>query len=424
MWSNGRAELRVIALLLLAALQVACSAATTTGAAGALPGTTGPARGALVIAGGGQLGPEIIGRFVELAGGADARIVVLPGAAAEEQFGEDWPGTSVFREAGVRSVSVLHTRDRRVADSEQFTEALRTATGIWIPGGRQWRLVDAFLGTRTVRELHAALERGAVIGGTSAGASIQASYMVRGAVEGNTVMMAPGYEEGFGFLRGTAIDQHLLARGRENDLLAVIAQHPALLGLGIDEGTALVVRGGRAEVVGRGAVAFYNAADAGALPYYFLRRGGVFDLPSRRVIRGTRIPVEDVRTELEVIAVMDRLFDAMRARDTTAIRAISHPELRIFVPGGTAAAPALRVSTLQEFMDVIAAATERLDETAFEPEVRIDGNLAAIWTYYEFFRGGEFSHCGVDAFHFARMPAGWQITGLAYTVRREGCREP
>jgi ketosteroid isomerase-like protein len=121
---------------------------------------------------------------------------------------------------------------------------------------------------------------------------------------------------------------------------------------------------------------------------------------------------------------MNRLFDAMRAQDTAAIRAMSHPELRLFVPGtrpdGT---PALRVSTLQQFIDQVAASPVPLDERAIDPEVRIDGNLAIVWTYYNFFRGAAFSHCGYDAFHFARTAAGtWQIIGLAYTVRRDGCR--
>jgi cyanophycinase len=403
--------------------QPATSAADASGSvrAGA---TTGPARGALVIAGGGRLDTEVMGRFIELAGGRDARIVILPGAATDDTFPADWSGYRVFRDAGVREVAVLHTRDRAVADSDAFVRPLRTATGVWIPGGRQWRLVDAYLGTRTLRELHALLGRGGVIGGSSAGASIQASYMVRGAVEGNTVMMAPGYEEGFGFLRDAAIDQHLLARGREDDMLAVIARHPQLLGIGIDEGTAIVVTGDRAEVVGRGSVAFYNVADPGELPYYFLRRGAVFDLGARTTLQGARAAPHTVRAGAAVTAVMNRLFDAMRAQDTALIRTISHPDLRVFVPGEQGGAPTLRVSTLQQFMQSVAAALERLDERAFDPEIRVDGNLASIWTYYEFRRGSEFSHCGVDAFHFARTADGWQIIGLAYTVRRDGCRPP
>ena len=117
------------------------------------------------------------------------------------------------------NVTVLHTRDRAVADTEAFVAPLKTARGVWFGGGRQWRLVDAYMGTRTQREIEGVLARGGVVGGSSAGATIQGSYLVRGAREGNHIMMAKGYEEGFGYLRGVAIDQHLLVRGRQDDLV-------------------------------------------------------------------------------------------------------------------------------------------------------------------------------------------------------------
>ena len=147
------------------------------------------------------------------------------------------------------------------ADSDEFVAPLRAASGVWISGGRQWRLVDSYFNTRTLRELRALLDRGGVIGGTSAGATIQGSYLVRGAREGNQIMMAKGYEEGFGFLKNVAIDQHILARHRENDLVAVIEAHPELLGLGIDEATAIVVQGDRFEVIGKSVVGIYDGKD-------------------------------------------------------------------------------------------------------------------------------------------------------------------
>ena len=383
----------------------------------------GPRTGTLVIVGGGRVGPEIMERFLAFAGGRDARIVVMPGAGTEETFPADWGGARSFRDAGVRSVTVLHTRNRHEANSERFVAPLREATGVWIPGGRQWRLADVFLGTRTLRELHALLQRGGVIGGTSAGASIQASYMVRGAVEGNTIMMAPGHEEGFGFIRDVAIDQHLTARDRQEDLLQVVARYPHLLGIGIDESTALIVRGDRAEVVGSGRVAFYNARDANGMRYYFLRAGDVFDLAARRTLHGRRITPAEVRDEQAVLQTMNRLFEAMRQKDTAAIRAITHPQLRLYVPAPSGDRGSVRVSRLEQFIASIASAQQRVEERPYEPQVRVDGPLAAVWTYYEFWRGDEFSHCGTDALHFARTgESGWQIIGLAYTVQREGCR--
>jgi aminobenzoyl-glutamate utilization protein B len=130
------------------------------------------------------------------------------------------------------------------------------------------------------------LARGGVVGGSSAGATIQGSYLVRGAREGNHIMMARGYEEGFGYLRGVAIDQHLLARGRQDDLVGVIEKKPGLLGIGLDEPAAIVVKGDRLLVVGRSVVGIYDGRDHDGKPYYFLSAGEQFDLRARRRVTG------------------------------------------------------------------------------------------------------------------------------------------
>ena len=188
----------------------------------------GPPRGTLIVIGGGRVGPAILDRFTAAAGGPDANIVVIPTAGEAASYPPDWGGARFLGER-FKNITVLHTRDRAQADSEEFAASLQRAGGVWISGGRQWRLVDSYLGTRTERELHALLARGGVIAGTSAGATIQGSYLVRGAREGNTIMMAKGYEQGFGFLRNVAVDQHLLKRKRENDLVPVVQAHPELL---------------------------------------------------------------------------------------------------------------------------------------------------------------------------------------------------
>ncbi|HSL69429.1 MAG TPA: hypothetical protein VK864_04265, partial [Longimicrobiales bacterium] len=106
------------------------------------------------MVGGGQLGEDIIDRFIELAGGPGrARIVIIPTAGGDADYGQDWGGARVFRNAGVKNITVLHTTDRKRADREDFIAPIRTATGVWFPGGRQWRLVDSYLHTRTVAEL-------------------------------------------------------------------------------------------------------------------------------------------------------------------------------------------------------------------------------------------------------------------------------
>jgi cyanophycinase len=235
----------------------------------------GPPKGSVLAAGGGKLGPEILSRFIDLAGGPDASIVFIPTALDPQP--PNLAEANILRKAGVKNLRILHTTDRKIADSKAFTEPLRSARGVWLGGGRQWRLVDAYLNTRTLRELRGVLDRGGVIGGSSAGATILGSYLVRGAREGNRIMMAPGYERGFAFLRGVAIDQHLLTRKREKDLVGVIEAHPSLLGIGLDERTAVIVKGDRFEVVGPSKVAIYEPGK----PYYFLSAGDRFDLKTR-----------------------------------------------------------------------------------------------------------------------------------------------
>jgi len=248
----------------------------------------GPERGTLFIHGGGALPKSLMEEFIQLGGGIESTFVIIPTADAGDDQGDQSLERSFLRRAGVKEVSLLHTRDRKVADTDEFIAPLRQAKGVWIGGGRQWRLADAYLGTRTQRELFAVLERGGVIGGSSAGATIQGSYLVRGAPEGNHILMAPGHEEGFGFLKHTAIDQHVLARKRDTDLAEVLKAHPELLGLGIDEGTAAIVRGNHLRVSGSSQVLVHGAAQPGQDRETFLRlkAGDQFDLLSRkRIVR-------------------------------------------------------------------------------------------------------------------------------------------
>lgn len=272
--------LRLLTLLALAPVACALPGSAPGSHPGAEPPVVGPASGSLVVAGGGELGFEIWSRFVELAGGRNARIVVIPTAGADDEYGEDWSGLDPLRAAGARRITLLHTRDREEADSEAFVAPLSEATGVWFPGGRQWRLVDAYMDTRVHAELFALLDRGGVVGGTSAGASILASYLVRGDPETNQVLMAPGYEDGFGLLAGTAVDQHLTARGREDDLWEVLSHFPDLLGIGLDEGTALIVRGDLAEVVGLNQVLIYDTRYPALTPRA-MRAGSMLDLGNR-----------------------------------------------------------------------------------------------------------------------------------------------
>jgi cyanophycinase len=247
----------------------------------------GPEHGAVLVVGGGAMGPELWGKFVELAGGPDAVIVDVPTAGGDSTYPADWRGTRGLKEAGARHVVVLHTIDRAVANSDSFAAPLRQAGGVWFEGGRQWHLVDSYAGTKTEQAFHEVLTRGGVVGGSSAGASILASFLVRGARAGNTIMVAPRYETGFGFLRGVGIDQHVVARERLADLAdSVMPRFPELLGMSEDEGTAWLVQGDTATIMGRNKAFVYGGHDAtdSGKPFLTLHPGDRYDLGARHVI--------------------------------------------------------------------------------------------------------------------------------------------
>jgi cyanophycinase len=240
-------------------------------------------RGALLIGGGGGMALSIWRRFVDLAGGPDALIVVVP-TALEDPLPLVPGEVKALRKAGARNVRVLHTRDRSKANDPAFVALLEKAGGVWFSGGRQWRFVDAYEDTAAERAFHAVLARGGAIGGSSAGASIQSEYMPRGDPLGNLNIIAEGYERGFGFLPGVAIDQHFFARRRTADMSQLMGAYPQLLGIGIDEGTALIVRGSVMEVVGRSRVAVYDRRRPAGRDkdYEELRAGDRYDLKARR----------------------------------------------------------------------------------------------------------------------------------------------
>jgi cyanophycinase len=260
----------------------------------------GPANGSLVIVGGAMRDPAIRERFVELAGGEDARIVVVPTAGGRDEYDNGSCGLGSWWRSGVESVTCLHTKDPAEADTDEFIKPIQNATAVWFNGGRQWHIADSFLGTRTEEEFWKVLERGGVIGGSSAGATIQGSYLVRGDTNGNTLMMGD-HVVGFGFLKNTAVDQHVLRRNRQFDIIGVIEAHPELLGIGIDENTAIVVQGDEFEVIGASYVLIYDnrsmVGEGGR--FYFIPPGGRFNLQTREATRGGENlrPIEGPRSQ-------------------------------------------------------------------------------------------------------------------------------
>jgi cyanophycinase len=170
-------------------LWVACLAGAPTALLAQATTTTGPERGSLVIVGGGSVGDDILLKFIELAGGPEGPIVVIPTAAGEAAYDQDTGVAKAFRRLGAENVIVLHTDDPLEANRPSFTLPLENAGGVWFGGGRQWRLVDVYGDTRSEAAFWEVLQRGGVIGGSSAGATIQGSYLARGDTQNNQVMM-------------------------------------------------------------------------------------------------------------------------------------------------------------------------------------------------------------------------------------------
>jgi cyanophycinase len=199
---------------------------------------------------------EILSRFVELSGGADAKIVVI--SAASAVAGEMWQiYDKAFGDLGVRNRVHLHLQSRQCANDEGHIKDIRDATGIFMTGGDQKRLLAIIGGTALDAEMHAALKlRGACIGGTSAGASAMSGHMLaQGRAELHPEKGSVSLGAGLGFLHRVVVDQHFSERQRLSRLLSVVAQNPYLQGIGIDEDTALVIeRGIGIEVLGEGAV--------------------------------------------------------------------------------------------------------------------------------------------------------------------------
>lgn len=273
----------------------------------------GPARGSVMVVGGGAIGKDIYSRFIELAGGPDALIIDVPTAGGNPTYGAETGASRALKAAGARNVIVLHTIDRKVADSDSFVAPIKRAGGVWFEGGRQWHLVDRYAGTKSEIAFREVLERGGIVGGTSAGASILGSFLVRGAREGNAIIVAPQYLVGFGYLRETGIDQHVVARSRLRDLAdSLLPRYPTLLGISEDEGTAWLVRGDSAEIIGRNKAFVYggNGNDA-RRPFLTLRPGDRYDLANRRVISR---PIDKSKiSESFVDDVMTRAIGGARA---------------------------------------------------------------------------------------------------------------
>lgn len=258
----------------------------------------GPEKGTLLIIGGAARDPLFLNLFKEYAGGEDAKIIVVPTAYDDQQIEKDSGFIhlkTTFERAGFKNISVLHTRDSATANTAEFIAPIKEANGVYFMGGRQWRIADGFLNTKAHEEFNKLLDRGGIIAGSSAGATIQGSYLARGDTKANTIM-AGDHTEGLGFMKNVAIDQHILARNRQFDLFEIMDHNPQLLGIGLDENTGILVHHDRFEVVGNHYVAILDGTrwsrerdtiyqlPKNTKEFYFLKSGDQYDLRNRKVL--------------------------------------------------------------------------------------------------------------------------------------------
>jgi len=266
----------------------------------ALPGVPFVEKGSLVIVGGGAVGDEIVQRFMELAGGKEASIVIMPAAKGDPLTAKDaFPDR--FRKYGAKSVTIVVGRKIEEVEKPEYLDAMSKATGIWFHGGAQGKINDAYEGTKLQPMMYEVLKRGGVIGGSSAGASIQTEFLVRGSpggTRGNLDNMYEGYQRGFNFLPGVAVDQHFSKRKRFDAMTKLMQTYPQYLGIGIDESTAIVVKGHLADVIGKGSIYVYDTTkkvEKGKQDYETIKSGGRLDLKSRQALP---VPVKNEPLQL------------------------------------------------------------------------------------------------------------------------------
>jgi cyanophycinase len=221
-------------------------------------------KGILVIIGGAEDrngDRRILREFIRLAGGRNAHIVVLTAATSEpREAGETY--VEVFERLGAARVWVVDTRDQEDANHIDAVRAIGQATGIFFTGGDQARIVERIKGTILEDAIRKRYDEGIVIAGTSAGAAIMPEVMiVRGDSETSPRSDAVTLGSGMGFVSGIVVDQHFAQRGRLGRLLTALVLKPAVIGVGVDENTALIVNGDQFEVLGEGAVTIVDESE-------------------------------------------------------------------------------------------------------------------------------------------------------------------
>jgi len=249
-------------------------------------------KGKLIIVGGGNMPDSLFTFFANYCGGKDQPIVYIPTATTDEQYIKEGGHLVKFTSRGFTNLSTIHTRDKVKADDPKNIELLRNAKGIFFGGGDQDLIAAAYGGTQLYKEFIALLERGGVIMGTSAGATIMGSLLVGGDARIDLTKPYP-FQPAFSFVKNIAIDQHVLARNRQFDLIPVIENNPGNIGVAIDESTAIIVEAGKFKVWGLSYALIYDPLDWDKQkkewgkvikPFKMLGSGDGYDFITRKIL--------------------------------------------------------------------------------------------------------------------------------------------
>jgi cyanophycinase len=249
-------------------------------------------KGKLIIIGGGSIPDSLFSFFANYMGGKDQPIVYIPTATTDEEYIQKGEHLIKFTSRGFTNLSTIHTRNKKEADDPKNLALLRNAKGLYFGGGDQQLIADAYAGTKLYDEFIALLNRGGVIMGTSAGATIMGSLMVGGDAR-DDISKKYAFNPAFSFMTNTALDQHVLARNRQFDLIPVIEHYPGTLGIGMDESTAIIVEAGQFKVWGISYAMLYDPKDwaeqkkkwgAVLKPFKMMASGSSFNFVTREII--------------------------------------------------------------------------------------------------------------------------------------------
>lgn len=254
--------------------------------------------GTLLIMGGDCTNDFFISQFAGLVGSIESNIVIIPTAIEDKYLDSEQDIKMLkkpFIDVGFKNINIVHTREIKVANSDSLNNILLSADGVWITGGRQWRLAKAYNDTKIQSSLKTLLNQGKVIAGTSAGASIMADVLIRGDSKDSTILLGD-YSNGFGFITNIVIDQHHIARNRQFDMFDVKNDKPEILGIGIDENTGIIVNKNKFRVIGKSYVTIYDNTrwseekdttyqlEKSDKQFYTLSNGYEYDLTKRKMI--------------------------------------------------------------------------------------------------------------------------------------------